>query len=142
MDERIITDMLIEGFDPSKLENEEQKREEAWKKVIGAYQNRKILEAKMFSIEDLEMPDGKKETCAVVEIEQVRGFIPINEFGVERKREMRAYGGQDIAFVVLNYDRENDVFIASRTQAMEIMADLWLKKDEIGRASCREIRYV
>lgn len=133
MEDRVVMNMLIEGFDPSKLETEEQKREEAWKKIIGAYQNRKFLEAEMIGIEELQQPDPeddekmKKVTCAVVEIDHIRGFIPMHEFGVSRKAEMRAFAGQQIAFMVLNYDRENDVFIGSRQQARKLMQEIWLK---------------
>lgn len=125
---RIITDLLIEGFDPSKLETEEQKREEAWKKIIGAYQNKKFITATMTSIEELEIKN-KKEPCAVVEIDGIRGYIPMNEFGVDKKSQLRAFGGQKINFTIMNYDRENDIFVGSRKEALKIMRDIWLKSD-------------
>lgn len=132
MTEKIVMNALIEGFDPEKLETAEQKREEAWQKIIGAYQNKKILTAQMVGIETLKQPDKEDPEklvdvlCAVVEVDQVRGLIPIHQFGVSRKAEMRAFAGQEIAFMVLSYDKENEIFIASREEARKRMAEIWL----------------
>lgn len=151
MKDKVIVNMLIEGFDPSKLENKEQKKEEAWKKIIGAYQNRMYLEEKMVGIDVLQMPvkdeEGEEKleniTCAVIEVGEIRGFIPIQQFGVNRKREMRAFVGQKVAFTILNYDKDNDVFVGSRTEARKIMADNWLKQGvEEGMIIPAVVRYV
>lgn len=127
-----VVNMLIEGFDPSKLEREDKYYEEAWKEIIGAYQNRKVIQADVVAIEDLDKADGEKETCAVVQMDRVRGFIPMEEFGVQTKRQLRSFAGKPIRFVVLNYDRDNDVFVASRKQALDIMSDIWLNRHEEG----------
>lgn len=127
-----VMNLLIEGFDSSKLKSENEHYEEAWKEIIGAYQNKKVIQADVVAIEDLETADGKKQTCAVVQMDRVRGYIPIDEFGVQTKKQLRSFAGKPVGFVVLKYDRENDIFIASRKQGLEIMSEIWLKRHKEG----------
>lgn len=127
-----MINMLIEGFDPEKLEQEEQQYDKAWKEIYGAYQNKTVIQGDFVAIEDLKTADDKNETCAVVQIEDVRGYIPIKHFGVDNKRQLRARVGERVAFVVLSYDRENNIFVGSRVQALEIMAEKFLNRVEVG----------
>lgn len=126
-----ITNMLIEGFDPSKLQAEESEYDKAWKTIYGAYQNKTIIQGEFVAIEELARPDNKTETCAVVQIDRVRGFIPLEHFGVQNKRQLRAMTGRNIAFKVLNYDRDNDIFVASRLDALEQMANITLNRIDV-----------
>lgn len=128
-----VMEMLIEGFDPSKLKEKEDEYDKAWKTIIGAYQNKTIIQADFVAIEELTRPDETKETCAVVQIDKVRGYIPLSESGVENKRQLRALSQREkIAFKVLSYDMENDIFVASRVQALEQMAEITLNRLEVG----------
>ncbi|RKJ39902.1 30S ribosomal protein S1, partial [Butyricicoccus sp. 1XD8-22] len=100
--------------------------------IYGAYQNKTIIQGEFIAIEDLTTADDKKETCAVVQIDRVRGFIPLKHFGVENKRQLRAMTGRNIAFKVLSYDRDNDIFVGSRIQALEHMANITLNRIDKG----------
>lgn len=120
---------LIEGFDPEKLREmqEKNKRNVGWETVYGAYQNNKILQAEVSGIERI----GDK-TCAIVMVEEVRGIIPIEFFGVQGRRKLREFMGREVAFTVVNYNREAEVFTASRIEARKQMAKHTLKRIEVG----------
>ncbi|PIC68942.1 hypothetical protein CSV77_16405 [Sporosarcina sp. P16b] len=117
--------VLIEGFDPSKVQVENEFNND-WKKVYGAYQNNSILQASMTGIETL-----LDKPCAVVTLGNIRGFIPLEFTGAANLRQLRAMTGQSVAFKVLNYDREAEVFTGSRIAALEHMASITLKKIEV-----------
>lgn len=117
--------VLIEGFDPSKVQVENEFNND-WKKVYGAYQNNSILQASMTGIETL-----LDKPCAVVTLGNIRGFIPLEFTGADNLRQLRAMTGQTVAFKVLNYDREAEVFTGSRIAALEHMAFITLKKIDI-----------
>jgi len=117
--------VLIEGFDPSKVQVENEFNND-WKKVYGAYQNNSILQASMTGIETL-----LDKPCAVVTLGNVRGFIPLEFTGADNLRQLRAMTGQSVAFKVLNYDREAEVFTGSRMAALEHMASITLKKIDV-----------
>lgn len=117
--------VLIEGFDPSKVQVENEFNND-WKKVYGAYQNNSILQASMTGIETL-----LDKPCAVVTLGNIRGFIPLEFTGADNLRQLRAMTGQSVAFKVLNYDREAEVFTGSRIAALEHMASITLKKIDV-----------
>src|SRR5690625_914668 len=97
--EAITNNLLIEGFDPSKLETiEESSHDKGWKEIYGAYQNKTVLQATMVAIDELQIGTDEKETCAIVQVEDIRGFIPIREFGVDNKKQLRAFSGTKVAF--------------------------------------------
>jgi len=130
MSEELLQDsMLIEGFDPEKLAELQQAEKEnrGWKEVYGAYQNQKILQAEVDGIEEIG-----KMTCAIVMVKDVRGIIPLEFFGVENKRQLRRYIGRPAAFMVKNYDRDEEIFTGSRIDAQEQMAEIFLKRTEVG----------
>ncbi len=117
-----ILQVLIEGFDPSKVQTESEV-DQHWKEVYGAYQNQTILQAPITGIETL-----LNKQCAVVSLGTVRGYIPMEFTGAENLRQLRAMTGQSVAFRVLNYDREAGIFTGSRTAAIEQMANITLKR--------------
>ncbi|MGJ9458948.1 hypothetical protein [Oceanobacillus sp. CF4.6] len=121
--------VMIEGFDPAKIVDQEQDHAmENWMKIYGAYQNNKILYAPISGIEKVG-PDGEeKKACAVVRVGSIRGLIPLEFTGAENLRQLRSMTGQNIAFMILNYDQENELFTASRTKALEKMSDITLRK--------------
>lgn len=122
-------EVLIEGFDPEKIKELQKEAEvdRGWKEVYGAYQNRKILQAKVVGIEDIG-----SMTCAIVMVKDVRGIIPLEYFGLNNKRQLSRYIGETVAFKVVNYDREEEIFTGSRIEALEHMAEINLKKLEVG----------
>lgn len=130
MAEKLSQDsLLIEGFDPEKLAElqEAEQDNKGWKEVYGAYQNQMVLQAEVEGIEEIG-----KMTCAIVMVKDVRGIIPLEFFGVNNKRQLRSYIGRKTAFMVKNYDREEEVFTGSRIDAQEQMADIMLRRTEVG----------
>jgi len=128
--------VLIEGFDPSKVQTENDFNND-WKKVYGAYQNNSILQAPITGIETL-----LDKPCAVVTLSNIRGFIPLEFTGADNLRQLRAMTGQSVAFKVLNYDREAEVFTGSRIAALDHMASITLKKIDVGDEIIAVVRSV
>ncbi|MFC2950022.1 S1 RNA-binding domain-containing protein [Virgibacillus sediminis] len=143
MAEELNEKVMIEGFDPAKMVDQEQDHTmENWMKIYGAYQNNKILYAPISGIEKVG-PDGEeKKACAVVRVGSIRGLIPLEFTGAQNLRQLRSMTGQDIAFMVLNYDQENELFTGSRTKALEKMADITLRKIEEGDVIPAVVRHV
>lgn len=118
-----VLNNLIEGFDPEKVQ--ESEFDENWKEIYGAYQNRTVLQAIVAGIETkLDKP------CATVMVGHVRGYIPLDFSGMENGRQLHTLTGKTIAFQVLSYDRDGDVFTASRKAALEQMAEITWRKLE------------
>ena len=69
--------------------------------------------------------------CTVVTLSNVRGFIPLEFRGTDNLSQLRAMTGQSVAFKVLNYDREAEVFTGSRIVALDHMASITPKKIEL-----------
>lgn len=122
-------ELLIEGFDATKLKQNEDLYDEDWKKVIAARQNNKILQA---TVTGLEKISGKH--CAVVSVGHIRGYIPIEVSGVNNLSQLRQLTGKKVVFKVLEYTEEegNKIFIASRTDAQKAMAEITLRKIKEG----------
>ncbi|MBO8172255.1 MAG: hypothetical protein H0Z33_10225 [Bacillaceae bacterium] len=103
----------------------------------GVYQNKSILQATLIGIETkLNKPFG------VVTIGNIRGYIPLEFSGCDNIRQLRKLTGSQVAFKVMNFDREGEVFTASRKAALEHMASVtWkrLEQDQIIFAVVREV---
>ncbi len=121
MAELDVMNFLIEGFDPSKIKEDET--EKSWKEVIGAYQNEKILQSELRGIEKV-----KNTQCAIIQYGPLKGYIPIEESGYKDVNQIRSMTGQSILFKVVKYDKENNIFIASRKKAQEQIAEITLRK--------------
>jgi small subunit ribosomal protein S1 len=130
-----LMQVLIEGFDPSKVQETEV--DENWKTVFGAYQNQTILQAPITGIER-----QLDKHCAVVTLGTVRGYIPLEFTGAENIRQLRSMTGQSILFKVLNYDRAEGIFTASRKAALEQVAAITLKKIEVDQVIIAVVRHV
>lgn len=124
-----LTNVMIEGLDPEIVERLHAKQDNTtgWQTVYGAYQNNKILSGEVTSLERIGAMD-----CAIVNVENVRGIIPLEYFGVRFKREMRNYVGRSVNFKVVQYDRENEIFTGSRIEAQEHLAELTIKRINVG----------
>ncbi|MCF6094525.1 S1 RNA-binding domain-containing protein [Microaerobacter geothermalis] len=129
--------ILIEGFQDEKLE--ENKYDEHWQKIYSAYQNNSILQAHLVGIETkLNKP------CGVVQIGHIRGYIPLEYSGADNIQELRKLTGELVAFKIINYDRDGEVFTASRTAALEHMANVTWKRIKEGQtiiAVAREVDF-
>ena len=131
-----LLNRFIEGYDEQKaLESLAEK--DYWQDIIRAEQNKLIMQEDLDGIEiHSEVP------CAVVYIGDIRGLIPVHEFGINREghvnnREdlkdsnklsksyqfLRSMTGQKIAFIIKGHDKKDNIFTASRKEALE-----WMKK--------------
>jgi len=138
----ILENVLIEGFDPEQFNDKNlDYSDKDWEKVYAAYQNDKFLQAPMTGIETIGEGENKK-TCAIVHVGKIKGIIPLEYTGANNLRQLRAMTGQDVAFMILNYDREAEVFTASRTKAQEEMAKITLRKIDEGDIIPAVVRHV
>ena len=67
----------------------------------------------------------------------IKGIIPLKESGIDIEsanavNQFRALTGKKIAYKVLNFDKEAGIFVASRKQAKEQMAEITLRKIDEG----------
>ncbi|WP_052400766.1 MULTISPECIES: S1 RNA-binding domain-containing protein [Oceanobacillus] len=124
----ILENVLIEGFDPEKFQDDNvDYSDKDWEQVYGAYQNKKFLQGTITGIETIGEGDSEK-TCAIVHVGRIKGIIPLEFTGANNLRQLRSMTGQEVAFMILNYDREAELFTASRTKAQEEMAKITLRK--------------
>lgn len=130
-----ILSTLIEGFDPEKIQQEEYDKD--WQEIIGARQNNTILQAYATGIEKT-----LDKECLIVQVGRVRGLIPIDFSGCEKLEQLRKLVGTKVAFKVLNYDRENNLFTASRKAALEHMANVTWSRVEEGQILMSVVRDV
>jgi len=127
--------LLIEGFDPEKIRTDETERN--WRKVMGAYQNGTILQSEVGGIETVD-----NRQCAIVRLGSIKGYIPMEESGCTDLDHLRSLSGQLSAFKVLKYDKENGLFVGSRREALEQMAEITLRKIKPGDDIYCVVRHV
>ncbi|CAI8950506.1 small subunit ribosomal protein S1 [Brevibacillus sp. IT-7CA2] len=128
---------IVEGYDPSRIVEEDDRVDGTWTEIYRAYQNSMIMQARLIGV---EQKLGKP--CAVVGLNHVRGYIPMELTGFTNVAQLNNFIGEVIAFKVLNYDRDGDVFTASRLAAIEHMAGLTWKRISEGQVAPAVIRKV
>lgn len=132
-----VLSVLIEGFDPKKVELVEREEESPkWKEIQSAYQNGTILSAELVGFENIKLND-KKELCGIVYLDDIKGIIPLFESGIDPEdkqaiNKFRNLSGKKIAFKVLSFSKDDNLFVASRKQAKEQMAEITLRKIDEG----------
>lgn len=133
----ILNSVLIEGFDPEKAEYKPTDTEDKnWLEIQSAYQNNKIITGELTGFENLKLNE-KKELCGVIRLGNIKGLIPLQESGIDPQDQQainkyRALSGNPIQFKVLHFDKEANIFIASRKKAREETADITLRKIDVG----------
>lgn len=118
-----------------------------WQDIYASRQNQTAITATVTGIEEVDLR-GENVYCLVTG--PIRGLIPLSETGIEPGPNKGAtlarltnFLNQEISFVVIGIDRENEFFIASRKQALEKQAArAWqsLKENQIRNAVIR--RYI
>lgn len=132
-----VNSILIEGFDPEKAEYKPKDKEDShWMEIQSAYQNDKIINGELVGFENLKLNE-KKELCGVIWKGKIKGIIPLMESGINPEDQQainkyRALSGKEINFKVLHFDKEANMFVASRKKAKDEMADITLRKIEVG----------
>ncbi|MCR3761452.1 S1 RNA-binding domain-containing protein [Clostridium felsineum] len=102
--------------------------------IIASRQSKKILTGTLAAIENVKIERDENVDCGVVFYDEFKIFIPINEMNISRedKRVIRSMIGAEIDFIVMNFQEENKIAIASRKEAMELRKNLELKKHKVG----------
>lgn len=99
--------------------------------ILRSKEEKRILTGKIIGIED-EYYKAKKEviTCAIIWYEETKVLIPISLLNVrvQNKRIIRGMIGAEIDFIVLEYDEQANIAIASRKLAMEIRQEIEIPK--------------
>lgn len=133
-----LNELLIEGYDPSKMP-QESLYDKDWQKIVSARQNGTILQTEISGLEIV----GDKE-CAVINVGRIRGYIPLEFTGVENRRQLRAMTGKKTVFKVLEYieDAEKKIFMASRVDALKEMASITLRRIKVGDEITAVVRTV
>lgn len=128
---------MIEGYDQQKAMDAINEKD-YWQDVIRATQNQLIMQEELSGIEvHADIP------CAVVYIGTIKGLIPVHEFIANQKNHvntledlkdekkmnksyqfLRSMMGQKIAFLIKGYDRKENLFTASRKEALVAMQKL------------------
>lgn len=130
-----VLDVLIEGFNKHKVE-ERPDENAKWIEIQSAYQNDMILNSELVGFETLKLGDNKV-LCGIIRMDNVKGIVPLFESGIDPEdnqaiNKFRALSGKEIAFKILQYSKEDNMFIASRKKAREQMADITLRKIDVG----------
>ncbi|MDN5375464.1 MAG: small subunit ribosomal protein [Thermacetogenium sp.] len=122
--------------------------ENYWPEVYASRQNRTILTWPVIGVEVHSHNNGKIP-CMVVGKDRIKGIIPLPESGVEpaasaalTRARLQSYIGQNVSFIVIGIDRENDLFMGSRAEALKVLqAELWpeLKENAVKTATVRRI---
>lgn len=127
--------VLIEGYNEDKLERNSY--DEGWAQIYSAKQNDLILQADMVGVEV-----KLNKLCGVVQVGDVRGYIPQEFSGTTDAHAFRRLLGEPVAFKIVTYDRDGDTFIASRQLAIEQMEGMTWKWLELGAAITAVVRTV
>jgi small subunit ribosomal protein S1 len=133
-----VLNVLIEGFNPENIKPEEIPNQEnpKWREIQSAYQNSTILKGELIGFENIKLGD-KKELCGIIRFDEIKGIIPLFESGIDPEdkqaiNKFRSLSGKEIAFKVLSFSKEDNLFVASRKQAREQMANITLKNIDVG----------
>lgn len=130
-----VLNVLLEGFDAEKARQvnlEEDHVSQDWIDIYSSRQNGTILQASVRGIEEktYSHAGNKKMHCAVLDIGEVKGLIPLEYLGAEDRNAARQFIGEKIAFMVIAIDKEHGFFVGSRTAALEEMKNITIKKIE------------
>lgn len=116
-----------------------------WTDIYASRQNKTILKGTVTGVEDYTV-NGEEVPCLV--LSNPKGLIPLPESGItpgsnkySTLNRMVSFIGQEITFIVIAIDRENELYIASRKAALEkISQHTWnfLKEDQIRTAVVRK----
>lgn len=113
------TDVLLKIVNESDENLIKRQEQESWEKIYAARQNRSILKARLKGIETIQ-----DKLCGVVWIGDIKGLIPFEYAGVEKKRDLRNMVGQEVYFKVTALDRQGETFVGSRKDAVDHLQGL------------------
>ncbi len=117
---------------------------DVWPDLFASWQNQTIMSWIATGVEE-----HNNSPCLIVSQERIKGIIPLEASGVSPVGDARAVKnrllnliGQPITFVVIQIDKSNNLFIASREKAMQKQAArTWnsLKEGQVRTVIARRI---
>lgn len=140
-----VLNHLVEGYDETKAREvklHDDVVSQEWIDIYSSRQNKTILQASIRGVEEKTYGQGKEMPCAIVEIGDVRGLIPLEYLGVESKQIARDLIGEKVAFIVIAIDKPNDFFVGSRIAALEEMASHTFRRLAVGDDTIAVVRKV
>ena len=145
--ENYVLDVLVEGYDERKAQAVDSAVH--WQKVFESRQNQTILQSMVTGMESkvFQVNPKKEKLCALVEVGDIRGMIPIDYLGFDLEdpklvEKARRLIGEKVAFVVIAVDRDHNFFVGSRSEALKQMADHCLKRINEGDSILAVVRQV
>lgn len=103
----------------------ETKNQGIWPEIYSSRQSKTILRWPASTIEEYNV-NNKKTLCLTVLKNHIKGIIPDQESGFKLDGDLRQTRttlskllGQEISFIVLDIDEKNEIFSASRKQALD-----------------------
>ncbi|NSW83984.1 MAG: 30S ribosomal protein S1 [Syntrophothermus sp.] len=107
-----------------------------WTDIYASRQNRSVLRGTVVGVEEVPL-ESQKVPCLVLGPE-IKGIIPLQESGVEpgptngaTRGRMLTLIGQEIPFIVIGIDRENNLYVASRSEAVKkLSSQVWSQLQE------------
>lgn len=138
---------LVEGYDESKAHHLEMQNEtvsQEWLDIYSSRQNKTILQSVVVGVEDkmYSVSDKKKTLCAIVDVGDVKGLIPVDYLGVATREEARGLIGSKVVYTVIAIDKENEFFVGSRNEALSEMVKRTLRKLEVGDQTIAVVRKI
>jgi len=89
---------------------------QGWKKVTQAFENKEVIEGKIL---------GEKKTSGgntvgfTVEIEGIKGFLPLSNVDIERVKNPREYIGKTVELKIIEIDQNTHNVVCSRKVLLE-----------------------
>ena len=106
----VALDAVEDGFGATRLSREKAKRNQAWGVLEQAFENEEIITGRI---------NGKVKGGFIVELEQIRAFLPGSLVDVRPVRDTSYLEGKDLEFKVIKLDRKRNNVVVSRRAVVE-----------------------
>lgn len=112
----------------------EEKTSQAWIDIYASRQTGKILTGTLAAIEKYQTSNQTSDCAILYYGDEVKVIIPVQEMNlsVEDRAVIRSMIGAEIDFIVKGIDRENEIAVGSRKEAMKLRKELELNKHKAG----------
>ena len=106
----VALDAVEDGFGSTRLSREKAKRNQAWGVLETAFENEEIITGRI---------NGKVKGGFIVELDQIRAFLPGSLVDVRPVRDTSYLEGKDLEFKVIKLDRKRNNVVVSRRAVVE-----------------------
>jgi len=106
----VALDAVEDGFGATRLSREKAKRNQAWGVLEEAFDKQEIIIGRI---------NGKVKGGFIVELEQIRAFLPGSLVDVRPVRDTEYLEGKDLEFKVIKLDRKRNNVVVSRRAVVE-----------------------